>query len=740
MMGHSKRKLSPPMGHMKSIGQLRNQLQRNQNCPKMMELKNTKCIFTMLIFIFLLNAKQGQATSINYGISQRPITDISQLMPTLCLNQSVICEGSFCIPGLKRCVCDLRQPVQFGRFCLRQVDIETKCFVTNQCNHTIKDAVCIDVSSNTVLDLESSRFKLEQWQQLNELRQASKSAMSNKESMKQRLDPTTNTLVKPMYLARTNEEEQTFQAHDDVIMSSYRNSPYEINYYTPELLHQNHTRRKTNSSDRDSSNLDTLKNSDFSNDTQNDGSRATSSNVTSQSFSNSLMQSIIAVETTTSQTKTTSIATTNEPTATMTTTTSATNIVTSPQNYLNDAKTTSNAVEAATKTEMTTPTSELSKKKMVIKTPNWPPGVCSCPAGFMFDSMLRKCLALSLADSHCQSDNDCKQIGLTHCSSETRKCECDEPLVWNQTELVCQRPRPAAKTDIQANQPKEGFFENLIPPLLMVKILPDQTMLLVVFIIFVIICTLVILRLIVKCFSSNNSALISPKNSKKRKGGGFGDTAGSLMPPKSPYATLRKPEHKPNTPLANFTQAARGRILNYDFEQDNPIPEARSPQSPQAATYVAQKGDQQHHHHHHHYGTLENTSAIAAAGNGTLVRQKQSHKHKSAPNEASLSNSSKRTTDKPADECLELNDNVSLGGQSESKSESTSVLAIPGPPSSQTPPYMLASAMKGQGSAIAAAAAAVANRRMQMAHKKSLTETTATTSGGKVPNGIPVFL
>lgn len=744
-------------------------------------------IFTLtFIILFYANHRRAEATSINYGVSQRPITDISQLMPTLCQNQSVICEGSFCIPGLRRCVCDLRLPVQFGRFCLRQVDIETKCFVSNQCNHTIKDAVCIDTNSNTVLDVESSRYKLEQWQQLNELRQASKSVLSNQEAaVKQRAAASTNSLYfKPMLVRDGRlDEELNSDPSTDVIISSYRNSPYEINYYTPELLHQNHTRRKTNSTNGADRMLDpasALGNPQFNtNGTQYDGSRATATSADGSSsvpdLANNIIQSVTGAESTTNSLASTTTAArlASEPDAGQGTSQASTTDgfgSSSQRNDLNDAKPATTTVASASQTSApqagaaTTTASgggELSKKKMIIKTPNWPPGVCSCPFGYMFDSMLRKCLALSLAESHCQSDNDCRQIRLTHCSSETKKCECDEPLVWNQTELTCQRPRPLSKGDIQAtNQSGReatsavGFLENLLPPLLLAKLVPDQTMLLMIFVFLVIICTLVLLRLIVKCFSPGNSALISPKNSKKRKGpAGEADGGGNinnLLVPKSPYATLRKPEYKQNTPLANFTQAARGRILNYDFEQDNPIPEARTPHSPQAgATYVAQREDQQQQHHHH-YGTLEKAAGDTAIAAGTLARQKQANQHKSAQASgpgaaadggASSGQAKKAAPDRPrADECLELNDNVSLGGQldSESKSESVSAMAIPGPPPSQTPPYMLASAMKGQGSAIAAAAAAVANRRMQMAHKKGLAE--AASSSVKVSNGTPVFL
>lgn len=650
------------------------------------------------ILIFLSNQYYPslvQATSINYGISQQPITDINQLMPKLCQNQSVICEGSFCIPGVRRCVCDLRMPVQFGRFCLKQVDIETKCFVTTQCNHTIKDAVCVDINSNAILDVESSMFKLEQWHQLNELRRMSQSALSN-DVPKQ----TTTTLVpaeRPMFLADNSLNHFSFEARDNVIMSNVRNSPYEINY-TPELIQQNHTRRRTNHSDRMFDPLNFIPTSpSFSNEIQSDG----------RIVLNDSASTLEPVETT----STTVLRSTEVPAA---------NETSASKNSLNDRNelsslnypsyTTTTILTTSTATVTTVGQNEPLKKKLIVKTPNWPPGLCLCPRGFMFDSMLRKCLALSLVDTHCQSDNDCKQISKTHCSSASKKCECDEPMVWNQTDLACVRPKQSVKpAEIQqTNQAKDGFFENLLPPLILAKLLPDQTMLLSIFVIMVIIGTLIILKLTVKCFSSSGSVLVSPKHQKIRK------PATNNLPPRSPYATLKRPEHRPNSQLSDFTQATRGRILNYDFEQDSPITYDAGPsQSPQSAPAIqAEKDD--------HCSTMSK--------DGTLSKNK-AHKHQSDINQVAK-------IPEHGDQLLELNDNVSISQlESESKSDN-SILTIPGPPPNQPPPYMLASAMKGQGSAIAAAAAAVANRRMQMAQKKNLEQQ----ASSRLANGSPVFL
>ena len=507
------------------VGRARKPLQ-NRNKLKSFFIDNKNiilAIFATFILLFLTpDHSKVNATSINYGISQKPITDISQLMPVLCQNQSVICEGSFCIPGVKRCVCDLRQPVAFGRFCLRQLDIETKCFASSQCNHTVKNAICVDTTSQIELDYDSSRFKLDQWQHLNELRQLSQSAQSKDSTNRQTMtSPTVTNQKPPIYMAieranRNNiDEGLVFEARDDVIMTNMRNSPYEIT--TPELMQQNHTRRRQNNGQLPL-NLSSI-----------DGTLQPSSEVPSgdssqaerdQNTSTPSIRDLLSITQADFPTSTTTVSTTAS------TTTEATTTTTEPST-------------STTNQEATTGFSELIKKKMVVKSPSWPPGVCSCPQGFMFDAMLRKCLGLSLSDAHCQSDNDCKQIKLTHCSAETKKCECDEPFVWNQTELLCQRPIKGAKVEtypqeettqlvITVGYPftpvtrestptnkEQSFMENLVPSLLASRMVPDHTVLLLIFVIVIIVATLIILRLTVKCFSSSNSTLISPKSSKK---------------------------------------------------------------------------------------------------------------------------------------------------------------------------------------------------------------------------------
>lgn len=725
----------------------------NYYLPKNL-LTNIHNVKILTLLLMNLYYSVIESTSINYGISNRPITDISLLMPTLCQNQSVICEGSFCIPGVKKCVCDLRQPVAFGRFCLRQVDIETKCFATNQCNHTIKDAVCIDSTSQAVLDFESTRFKLEQWQHLNELRQMSQSTQSKKSLNKETTTTTTTTTPRPEYLARrasSAEDGLILEARDDVIMTNLRNSPYEIT--TPELMQQNHTRRRQNVEKM-------LSTSD-----KGDESRRLLTDIFSTIEPRSDLSELKPTST---------VSSIQENTSEKSTTTTTTESITT-QN--------TNAISTTTSGG----DGELSKKKLVVKTPNWPPGVCSCPHGFMFDAMLRKCLSLSLADTHCQSDNDCRQIKMTHCSDETKKCECDEPFVWSRTELTCQRPTRGVKPDYQqppsgastttktsidyqytsstrdSNPAKEGLLENLISPLLLAKLLPDQTMLLFIFVIVIIVATLCILGLTVKCFSSNNAALISPKSPKSRHNKNV-FAGGTGLPPRSPYASLKRPEY--HNKHSQFTQATRGRILNYDFEQDSPTAKATNSSGCSSHSHqplTAYNSSATMHRGDHAKSDYKTTTTIGRqTGGGTLSRLKV-HKHgngdnsnNNRPNSESTSRPhSKASSDVNDQESVaasgklmvqELNDNISVSqldlesGSENSKSE-TSSLAAPPLQSNQPPPYMLASSsMKGQSSAIAAAAAAVANRRMQMALKKTSAGDQQQSSKIVANGGSPVFL
>lgn len=667
------------------------------------------------------------ATSINYGINQQPITDISQLMPKLCQNQTMICEGSFCIPGVRKCVCDLRMPVQFGRFCLRQIDIETKCFVTSQCNHTIRDAVCIDINSNAILDAESSKIKLDHWQQLNELRQLSQPTLSKDQLPTRQAHPftTTESSQKSMFLFDSNNNNNNFdgfnfEARDDVIISNARNSPYEINYNTPELLSQNHTRRRTNNSDR-SSLANSILNTPPSVYNPSKDTNLEEKSISDRNNIPEVNPSSTTSATTTSTTRSTSSAELSSSSSSQAVSERASindNVESSPSTIEHDSNRRSQQESSSsgrsddTRSISTTTVSYsdlTSRKKMIIKSPNWPPGICSCPHGFMFDSMLRKCLTLSLADSHCQVDSDCKQVSMTHCSTESKRCDCDEPLVWNQTELACVRPKAPVVTENSTSKKENvGFFDNLLSPLILAKLLPDYTMILLFFVIMVIISTLIILKLTVKCFSSSSSALISPKNKKKKP------APANNLNPRSPYATLRRPDHKPSSQLSNFTQATRGRILNYDFESDSPkIADGTASPSPLPPS-----------------GTLKSNKDFREK-TGTLKSTVKSYKHQA---DHGSHNTAKR--DSGDDQCIELNDNISVSQlESESKSEN-SINIIPGPSPTQQPPYMLRSAMMGQGSAIATAAAAVANKRMQLAMKKNLEQQ----SSGKIANGSPVYL
>lgn len=652
--------------------------------PVVVKLLLVLCLFSCQISDIIYTKENrcilAVATSINYGIVQQPITDVSQLMPKLCQNQTTICEGSFCIPNVRKCVCDLRMPVQFGRFCLRQVDIETKCFVTNQCNHTVRDAVCIDINSNAILDTESSKFKLDQWQQLNELRQLSQSAVS-RDAPKQ-LTQATSSQSKPMFFIEDrNFNSLDIEARGDVIVSNVRNSPYEININTPELLLQNHTRRRTNTSDRALTNL--LNSVTPANFNQKEVSQINEKplQIISTADSNPPTTSIIINElrTTARSLGAESFSTNTQPTSPEITTST-------------HQPTTEVSSKDSKSITSTVGYNDLSsRKKMIIKTPNWPPGICLCPFGYMFDSMLRRCLALSLDDSHCQVDTDCKQIISAHCSNDSKRCECDEPLVWNQKELACVRAKPTVKPEYPNSKKEAGsLVENLLPPVVLAKLFPDYSILLLIFVIIVIIGTLILLKMTVKCFSSNSSALISPKNKKKKP-------TSSNLPPRSPYATLRRPDHKPNSQLSNFTQATRGRILNYDFEQEN----ADDEQSPQPPVNNSQKLNS------------ERTNTIRLNNNNNSNSQKT---------DGSMTRDQNSKVERSETLARDLSELVSeLETNSESKSDSGNLTIHPGPPPTQLPPYLGANpgppglksaiAMKGQRSAIAEAAAAVAKKR-----------------------------
>jgi len=653
--------------------------------------------------MFVGNFRLIEATSINYGVNQMPISDIKQLMPQLCQNQSVICEGSFCIPGVRKCVCDLRMPVQFGRFCLRQIDIDTKCFATNQCNHTIKDAVCIDINSNSILDAESSKFKLDQWQHLKDLRQQSQSALTyDSPKQFQTIPMTTESINKQMFLLTNhNHVSQSFETRDDIVMSHSRNSPYEINYNTPELLLQNHTRRRTNHGNRTSSQpipnitspVDPVREIPVESAAKLPNSHSDPKSSTPESSMTTLSQ-------------TTSNSVTIDPVDSRS---AISNLATS------NIESTKSSIDELNPTSVQAPIGDMvSKKKMVMKSPNWPPGICSCPFGYMFDSMLRKCLALSLVDSHCQVDGDCRQIPMSHCSHESKKCQCDEPLVWDPKGLSCERPKIQITTETPGNKRETAvFLDNLFNPLTYSKLIPDYTLILLIFVILVVVGTLVIMKLIVKCFSSSNSALISPKTKKKKP-------SPNHSAQKSPYATLRRPDHKPNSQFYDQSEDTRGRILNYDFEQESPKIETGHARESKVALDGNTQSGKGNHPPNGKRGTKKDTD----------------HSKNYLSSNPSNTNTSPRNPKLMADENdsepLELGDNVSIGQlESESKSDN-SILTIPGPPPSHQPPYMLTSVMKVHGSAIAAAAAAVANKRMQKKLEQSASIRPA--------NGSPVFL
>lgn len=533
-------------------------------------------IFLHLLFVYLTSFSERDILtsvdggSISHGVSHQQTTEHSQFMPKLCQNQSKICEGSFCIPGINRCVCDLRLPVQFDRFCLRQVDIDSKCFATSQCNHTVKDAVCIDINSNSILDIETSKFKLDQWQQLNELRQMSQSSSTRNTQAsnpgRQVTFITPNKLTMSMLLLDDHLRDPVVEAKDDEIKLNVRNSPYEINYNTHELLLQNHTRRRTNATERA---LDSM---DLVSTTSLDGVNSTLTSTQTILASNYMNQESV------SSTKGTIAFTSMDlPTNKLPISTTSTLASRDPESTTVVVPTTiSNSPQTQTsfnqRTASSTQLEGLVNRKMVTKTPHWPPGTCSCPFGFMFDLMLRKCMALSLSESHCLMDSACKNIANTHCSKDTKKCECDEPFVWDQRELACLRPK-LDKKDVQADT-KIVVDNSLSPSNISSKLFFEHTnFLLILFLFVIVLVTLIIIESNIKCFSSKNSALISPKRQHKKTNKQTSNP--NHVSPKSPYGTIRKSDH--NSQLSDFTQATRGRILNYDFEQDSPKAEATQP-------------------------------------------------------------------------------------------------------------------------------------------------------------------
>jgi len=604
------------------------------------------------------------------------------------------------------------------------------------------------------LDHESGGYKLEQWYHLNELRQTQAKGFTNKQQT------TTSTTEKPLFIAAPLVRERSddglvFEAHDDVMITNSRNSPYE--FTTPELMQQNHTRRRQNM-DQLLANL------------RSEDSRAP---IPPDPYPTSEPQAD------SSDSAPTVVSNQDSTTQSLTTTTIK------PIERKVEALTTQETITTKTAASVNN-LGDPSKKKMIVKTPNWPPGICSCPNGFMFDAMLRKCLGLSLIDTHCQVDNDCRQIRLTHCSMETKKCECDEPFVWNQTELMCQRPKKILSTEttvLEATATSGGpndyrftpvtqrtketppnkqdnGLESLIPPLLLAKLLPDQTVMLLILVIVVITATLIILGFIVKCFSSNSAALISPKSPKNK---GHKATSSTDLPPRSPYATLKRPEY--HNKHSQFTQAARGRILNYDFEQDSPTANNPSDSAHSPHTKKTLNSSATLHRGGHQKNDFRTTTTIESqTGGGTLSRLKM-HKHSDIPSVATKSgpenemftarpnskspgdtrgHSTKKTVpgrviSAQLDESIDV-EHLESGSE---RSETGSQKGISGPPplSNQPPPYMLASSsMKGQGSAIAAAAAAVANRRMQLAQKKAATGDQQQSNKFSESNGSPVFL
>lgn len=550
---------------------------------------------TVTVLLLINQFGQTSANSASHGFTnqQASITDISALMPKLCQNQTVICEGSFCIPGIRRCVCDLRNPVQFDRFCLRQVDIETKCFVTSQCNHTIKDAVCTDINSNSILDISGSKIRLEQWQQLNDLRKMSQPTPAKQLNRRSVIDVQHKTISNNgQQVHLTAESSAAARGQANVITySNVRTSPYEINYNTPELLHQNHTRRRIDNQTNTVKLIDATLNEPPIADrlaettttatilNQPDATIATNDRLPTGGIvlntKDMLDQAIPSIKNdrlSTTTTKQTTNVETSTPIEQATTSSSA-----SP-NLGNDF-----IQSSQSKNDL----SVNQKKFGSVKTLHWPPGICSCPPGYMFDPMIRKCLALSLKDSHCLNDTDCKQIVMTHCSLELKKCECDEPLVWDPKQLLCKRlygpnwdQRPNSKL------PGMGFVDQILASTiaaLPTSMMPDhRTILFTMLLVLSLIGILIVAKITMNCFSSKNSVLISPKKKNRQK-----KTKGQMaspQPPRSPYATLRF-DQKHASQLSDMNQTTRGRILNYDFEQESPkqAPSV-SPQPPKSAS------------------------------------------------------------------------------------------------------------------------------------------------------------
>lgn len=582
-------------------------------------------IYTILLCCDI--ATKASTTSINYGVDQPLFTDLTQLMPTLCRNQTVICEGSYCIPGIRRCMCDLRQPVQLDKFCLRQVDIGNKCFATSQCNHTVKEAICLDISSNTLLALESSKFKLDQWHQLNDLRVQSKTSL-NSQSIPQKA---ISSLINGGHLVAF---------YNLPIYSNSRTSPYEINYESPNLYEQNHTRRRTNSHEE----------------------KESANGVANQGSNNN--------ETTTKQTN------------------DQVTVITDTSTKVPEESTTwypSDNIDGQVK--QSTVSDEDSKissdgnnnrQKAVSKTIYWPPGVCSCPHGFMFDPMIRKCLSLSLENSRCQVDEDCKQLVYTHCLLETKRCVCDEPFEWNKKSQACTRPLITSEevNEVTSNE-KQNFKDNeRIGPIAqffitkLAQVNPVMFISLLVALIFVFV---VILKLITICFSTKSSILISPKNIKNKT------YTTNTLSKHQPYKIKNEDSH-----LFMGTKETKGRILNYDFEQEDiPVDNGKS-------------------------GSTFGTSQAFVIG--TFKRNPKQEKTKT-PNKRPKSAEPNQLSHKCEDFEQFVEDNY-VSDRKATDSFESSVLNIPEPPPpTQQPPYMMSSTLRTAPSAIAAAAAAVANKR-----------------------------
>ncbi|KAG9510715.1 Serum response factor-like protein, partial [Fragariocoptes setiger] len=515
--------------------------------------------------------------NINYGMAPQPITDINQLMPKQCQNQTMICEGSFCIPGVKQCVCNLRTPVQFGKYCLRQLDIGVQCFVTSQCNHTIKSSVCIEQSSGQVIDEATARFKLDQWHQLNELRMKSNQALMTGTTVAPGSSSSAQSIATETVseiINVTTPESSAVHTSSNIRPNYMRNSPYEIGYPSAPYTTTNLTSDENSRIDslgrmiaRTSPRSSSMMKSQHSSD---DSLTTVSSQPINSQSSDALLSS--------SKTSDTSYAPQHYTTSTQSTAdlNSGSRINYSPvgsgslldrPSDVSTTSVTSNQVQDSTSYQ-SVPSTDLSallntnaggQRKAASRT-KWPPGKCSCPPGYMFDHMMRKCLTISIHDTYCKTDLDCSQIPLTHCYQARSKCECDELYVWDVKQLACVR-----ETRSLEEKPSDGVaapdIEYQLPRFLFL----DETTSVLVVGCCIVLGILLLLISTVRCFTSKPSSTPSTPRSRSKNIQHCTLKKSSRTTP-SPVSldTMSRPVSQ----LSNSNKETRGRILNYDFEQN----------------------------------------------------------------------------------------------------------------------------------------------------------------------------